>query len=201
MSFPVIAAVVAAGSKIYGGIQQQKMYNFQAEQTRLQGERELLKGRIGAMNANNQALEILKNQRRFYSAVAARAAAGGVLGGEGSAAETAFQQGVQSSKDFDISRENAIQSLNAGLEAQLASGVQADIYRTAGKAAFTQGLFDAAVGGFMAYKAAVDLSTPSTTATEAATSTVPIEVRQIRPLSQTMDFGMQSGPAAFGKTY
>jgi hypothetical protein len=68
---------------------------------------------------------------------------------------------VQSSRDFDISRENAIQSLNAGLEAQLASGVQADIYRSAGKAAMTSALFDAAIGSVFAFKAGTDLMTPS----------------------------------------
>jgi hypothetical protein len=181
-AIPYIFAAVAAGSKIYGGIQQQKMYNFQAEQTRLQGEREALKGRITALNYNNQALDILKNQRRFYAAVNARAAAGGVLSQEGSAAEVAFQQGVQSSRDFDISRENAIQSLNAGLEAQLASGVQADIYRSAGKAAMTSALFDAAIGSVFAFKAGKDLMSPST---GGGSPFAPIEERSI-------GYGMES---------
>lgn len=186
-AIPFIVAAVAAGSKIYGGVQAKQMYNFQAEQSRLQGQRDLIKGRIGALNANNQALEILKNQRKFYSAVNARAAAGGVLGGEGSAAEVMFQQGVQSSKDFDISRENAIQSLNAGLEAQLSGNVQADIYRQAGKNAMTQALFEAAVSGFTGYSAAKDLSVPG------GSPNAPIEVRTPTPVSE-FNYGSPSEP-------
>jgi len=195
MSLPVVLAVVSAGAKIYGGIQQQKMYNFQAEQTRLQGQREALKGRIAALNYNNQALDILRNQRRFYAAVAARAAAGGVLGGEGSPAEVAFQQGVQSSRDFDISRENAIQSLNAGLEAQLAAGAQADIYRSAGRSALMQGVFDAATSGFNAYRTASALSKPDGELPE-------IEERSSMSSGETaINYGSGRGQAAFGKTY
>jgi hypothetical protein len=158
---PYALAAVAAGSKIYGGIQTQKMYNLQAEQSRLQGSREALKGRIAALNYNNQALDVLKNYRKYVAAVNARSAAGGVRGGEGSAAEVAFQQGVLSGRDFDITRENAIQAVNMGLEAQLAAGAQADIYRSAGKTALVQGVLDAGVSAFMGFKAGKDLATPS----------------------------------------
>lgn len=158
---PYALAAVAAGSKIYGGIQTQKMYNLQAEQSRLQGAREALKGRIAALNYNNQALDVLRNYRKYMAAVNARAAAGGVLGGEGSAAEVVFQQGILSGRDFDITRENAIQAVNMGLEAQLAGGAQAEIYRQAGKTAFTQGLLDAGISAFMGFKTGQDLATPS----------------------------------------
>lgn len=160
MSLPVVFAVVAAGSKIAGGIQQQKMYNLQAEQSRLQGQREALKGRVGALNANNQALTILQNQRRFYSAVNARAAAGGVRAFEGSPAEIMFQQGILSGREFDIARENGVQSLNAGLEAQLAGEVQAGLYKQAGKNAMVGSIFDAAMSAYGGYKFGQELQTP-----------------------------------------
>ena len=171
---PYALAAVAAGSKIYGGIQTQKMYNLQAEQSRLQGAREALKGRIAALNYNNQALDVLKNYRKYMAAVNARAAAGGVRGGEGSAAEVVFQQGILSGRDFDITRENAIQAVNMGLEAQLAGEAQGEIYRQAGKTAFTQGLLDAGISAFMGFKTGQDLATPSS-----IPGTAPIEERSI----------------------
>lgn len=173
-AIPYVIAAVAAGSKIYGGIQTQKMYNLQAEQSRLQGAREALKGRIAALNYNNQALDVLKNYRKYMAAVNARAAAGGVRGGEGSAAEVVFQQGILSGRDFDITRENAIQAVNMGLEAQLASGAQAEIYRQAGKTAFTQGILDAGISAFMGFKTGKDLATPSTAPTASAGTTTTI---------------------------
>lgn len=160
-AIPYIIAAVAAGSKIYGGVRQQQMYNLQAEQSRLQGAREALKGRIAALNYNNQALDVLKNYRKYMAAVNARSAAGGIRGGEGSAAEVVFQQGILSGRDFDITRENAIQAVNMGLEAQLAGEAQGDIYRSAGKTAFTQGLLDAGISAFMGFKTGQDLATPS----------------------------------------
>jgi len=160
MSLPVVFAIVSAGSKIYSGVQQKKMYNMQAEQSRLQGQREALRGRVGALNANNQALTVLQNQRKFYSAVNARAAAGGVRAFEGSPAEVMFQQGILSGRDFDIARENAVQSLNAGLEAQIAGEVQAKLYRQAGKDALMGSILEAGLSAYGGYKFGKELQTP-----------------------------------------
>jgi outer membrane murein-binding lipoprotein Lpp len=178
MSLPVVFAVIAAGSKIASGVQQQKMYNLQAEQARLQGQREALRGRVGAINANNQALDVLRNQRKFYSAVNARAAAGGVAAFEGSAAEVKFQQGILSGRDFDIARENALQSLNAGLEAQLAGEVQSGLYREAGKNALIGSIFEAGLSAYGGYKFGQELSTPS-----AAITPAPLDWRTPLPSS------------------
>jgi hypothetical protein len=196
MSLPVVFAIVAAGSKIAGGIQTQKMYNLQAEQARLQGQREALKGRIGALNANNQALTVLQNQRRFYSAVNARAAAGGVRAFEGSPAEIMFQQGILSGREFDIARENALQSLNAGLEAQIAGEVQGKLYREAGKNALTGAIFDAAMSAYGGYKFGQELQTPGS-------PNAPIEVRTPTPLASSLPTPSSNtgGGAAYGRTY
>lgn len=196
MSLPVVFAIVAAGSKIASGIQQQKMYNLQAEQSRLQGQREALKGRIGALNANNQALTILQNQRKFYSAVNARAAAGGVRGFEGSPAEIMFQQGILSGREFDIARENAMQSLNAGLEAQLAGEAQAGIYRQAGRNALMGAIVEAGMSAYGGYKFGQELQTPGS-------PNAPIEIRTPKPLTSSLPQPSLNtgGPAAFGKTY
>jgi hypothetical protein len=161
MSLPVVFAIAAAGSKIYSGVQQQKMYNMQAEQARLQGQREALRGRVGAINANNQALSVLQNQRRFYAAVNARAAAGGVQAFEGSPAEIMFQQGILSGREYDIARENAVQSLNAGLEAQLAGEVQGKLYRQAGKDALMGSILEAGLSAYQGYKFGQELQTPA----------------------------------------
>jgi outer membrane murein-binding lipoprotein Lpp len=196
MSLPVVFAVIAAGSKIAGGIQQQKMYNLQAEQSRLQGQREALRGRIGALNANNQALNVLRDQRRFYSAVNARAAAGGVSAFEGSPAEVKFQQGILSGRDFDIARENALQSLNAGLEAQLAGEAQAGIYKEAGKNALIGSIFEAGMSAYGGYKFGKELQTPG--AFGGGSPNAEIEVRQITPLPQPMS---PSSTGTYGKFY
>jgi outer membrane murein-binding lipoprotein Lpp len=179
MSLPVVFAVIAAGSKIASGVQQQKMYNLQAEQARLQGQREALRGRVGAINANNQALDVLRNQRKFYSAVNARAAAGGVAAFEGSPAEVKFQQGILSGRDFDIARENALQSLNAGLEAQLAGEVQSGLYKEAGKNALIGSIFEAGMSAYGGYKFGSDLKSPGS-------PNAPIEVRTPTPLSSSL---------------
>lgn len=163
MALPVVFAIAAAGAKIYSGVQQQKMYNLQAEQTRLQGQREALRGRVGALNANNQALTILQNQRKFYAAANARAQAGGVRGYEGSPSEVMFQQGILSGREFDIARENAIQALNAGLEAQLVSEAQAGIYKQAGKDALVGSVLEAGFSAYTGYKFGKELQTPDTT--------------------------------------
>lgn len=191
---PYALAAVAAGSKIYGGIRQQQMYNSQAEQSRLQGSREALKGRIAALNYNNQALDVLKNYRKYVAAVNARSAAGGVRGGEGSAAEVVFQQGILSGRDFDITRENAIQAVNMGLEAQLAGETQGEIYRQAGKTAFTQGLLDAGISAFMGFKTGQDLATPSAVGrgSVGATTTSGVNPLNYPGASPTPAYGMPS---------
>lgn len=195
MSLPVVFAIVAAGSKIASGIQQQKMYNLQAEQSRLQGQREALKGRIGALNANNQALTILQNQRKFYSAVNARAAAGGVRAFEGSPAEIMFQQGILSGREFDIARENAMQSLNAGLEAQLAGEAQAGIYRQAGRNALMGAIVEAGMSAYGGYKFGTELQTPS------GSPNAPIEIRTPKPLTSSLPTPSVNTGATYGKTY
>lgn len=160
MSLPVVFAIISAATKVAGGIQEQKMYNLKAEQSRLQGQREALKGRIGALNANNQALTVLQNQRKYYAAVNARAYAGGVQAFEGSPAEVMFQQGILSGRDFDIARENAVQFLNAGLEAQLAGEVQGKLYRQAGKNALMGSIMEAGLASYQGYKFGQELETP-----------------------------------------
>lgn len=196
MSLPVVFAIIAAGSKIASGIQQQKMYNLTAEQSRLQGQREALKGRIGALNANNQALTILQNQRKYYSAVNARAASGGIQAFEGSPAEIMFQQGILSGREFDIARENALQSLNAGLEAQLAGEAQAGIYRQAGRNALMGSIIEAGMSAYQGYQFGTNLQTPGS-------PNAPIEIRTPKPLTSSLPTpsATTSGPAAFGKTY
>lgn len=161
MSIPAALAIIAGASKIYGGVQEKKMYNFQAEQSRLKGQREELKGRIQALNFNNQALDVLRKQRQFYAAAAARGAAGGIDPFSGSVSDVMFQQGVLSSRDFDISRENAVAALNAGLEANLAAQTQAGIYREAGRGALMGSILEAGVSAYMGYKFGTELMTPS----------------------------------------
>jgi len=195
MSLPVVFAVIAAGSKIASGIQTQKMYNLEAEQTRLKGQREALRGRVGALNANNQALDILRNQRKFYAAVNARAAAGGVSAFEGSPAEVKFQQGILSGREFDFSRENALQSLNAGLEAQLAGEVQSGLYKEAGKNALIGSIFEAGLSAYGGYKFGKELSTPDAEIT-------PAELDWRTPLPSSLPTPMStSSPGSFGKFY
>lgn len=196
MSLPVVFAIIAAGSKIASGIQQQKMYNLTAEQSRLQGQREALKGRIGALNANNQALTILQNQRKYYSAVNARAASGGIQAFEGSPAEIMFQQGILSGREFDIARENALQSLNAGLEAQLAGEAQAGIYRQAGRNALMGSIIEAGMSAYQGYQFGTNLQTPGS-------PNAPIEVRTPKPLTSSLPTpsATTGRPASFGKTY
>lgn len=160
MSIPAALAIIAGASKIYSGVQEQKMYNFQAEQSRLKGQREELRGRIQALNFNNQALDVLRNQRKFYAAAAARGAAGGVDPFSGSISDVMFQQGVLSGRDFDISRENAVAALNAGLEANLAAQTQAGMYKEAGRSALMGSILEAGFSAYQGYKFGTELRTP-----------------------------------------
>lgn len=180
MSVPAALAIIAAASKIYGGVQEQKMYNFQAEQSRLKGQREELKGRIQALNFNNQALDVLKKQRQFYAAVAARGAAGGIDPFSGSTAEIAFQQGILSSRDFDISRENAIAALNAGLEANLSAQTQAGIYEEAGRGALMGSVLEAGMSAYQGYKFGKELMAPTG-------NNVPVESRTPTPVEKIIE--------------
>lgn len=177
MSIPAALAIIAGASKIYSGVQAQKMYNFQAEQSRLKGQREELRGRIQALNFNNQALDVLRNQRKFYAAAAARGAAGGVDPFSGSISDVMFQQGVLSGRDFDVSRENAIAALNAGLEANLAAQTQAGIYKEAGRSALMGSILEAGFSAYQGYQFGKDLMAPTG-------ADVPIESRTPTPVEQ-----------------
>jgi hypothetical protein len=176
MSIPAALAIIAAASKIYSGVQEQKMYNFQAEQSRLKGQREELRGRTQALNFNNQALDVLRNQRKFYAAAAARGAAGGVDPFSGSISDVMFQQGVLSGRDFDVSRENAVAALNAGLEANLALQTQAGIYKEAGRNALIGSILEAGFSAYQGYEFGTKLQTPGS-------PNAPIERRTPTPVN------------------
>jgi len=128
MSQLAFAAVSAAGT-IYAGYQQQKMYNAQAAQARIQG-------RSQAIAYKQQAADVLKGMNETMGTLVARAAAGGVDPMSGSAQSLANYTMKEGIREYNISKDNAV--LAEGM-----ASYQADIYRQAGKTAMLSSIVQA----------------------------------------------------------
>lgn len=120
---------LAAGSAIYGGIQQKQAADTQAELTRRQTAQE-------ADAAVAQAEKIRRAGRQQQAEATANLAASGVSVGSG----TPIRIG---NEIYRTSEQDAYQTILSGTRAQTAGNIQAGMLNTSGSNAMTSGLINA----------------------------------------------------------
>lgn len=150
---------LAAGSAIYGGIQQRQAANTQAELTRRQSAQD-------ADAAVAQAQKIRKAARQQQAEATANLAASGISVGSGTPIRI-------SNEIYKASEQDAYQTILSGTRAQTSGSIQAGMLESSGDNAMTTGLLNAGgsllSGAASSYKAGwrtrgapvVDLSTSS----------------------------------------
>ena len=146
-----VAAAVAAGLQAVSSIQQGKyqksMYDIKAKQA-------VLQGRQNALNYSNQALNVLKDQRKMNSAIVARGAAGGVDPFSGSAMTVAQWNAFKAGEEYNLGLENADMAIAGGL-------AQSQAMQAAGKQAMKTAYMNAAISVAQGAYMYGSLSTPT----------------------------------------
>lgn len=144
---------LAAGSAIYGGIQQKQAADTQAELTRRQAAQ-------NADTAVAQADKIRKAARQQQAEATANLAASGVSVGSGTPIRI-------SNEIYKTSEQDAYQTILSGNRAQASGDIQAGMLETAGQNAATAGYLNAGSsllsGAASAYKAGWRTKTPTGT--------------------------------------
>jgi len=123
-----LAAVSAAGS-ISAGRTQQRMYNAQAEQARIQG-------RSQAIAYKQQGAMVLRNLNETLASTIAMAGAGNVDPTSGSARVLQDFARAEAYAEYGTALDNAVL-------AREGAAAQAQVYRMAGRAAFQTGVVNA----------------------------------------------------------
>jgi hypothetical protein len=123
-------AAVSAGASIYSGVMQQRAYNAQAEQAKIQG-------RSQAIAYKQQGAMVLRNLNEFLASTIAVAGAGNVDPTSGSARVVQEFARAEAYAEYGTSLDNAVL-------AKEGAAVQAQIYRLGGRAAFLTGITNAA---------------------------------------------------------
>jgi hypothetical protein len=123
-------AAVSAGASIYSGVMQQRAYNAQAEQAKIQG-------RSQAIAYKQQGAMVLRNLNEFLASTIAVAGAGNVDPTSGSARVMQEFARAEAYAEYGTSLDNAVL-------AKEGAAVQAQIYRLGGRAAFLTGITNAA---------------------------------------------------------
>ena len=155
--FAAIAALVAGGLQAVSSIQQGK---YQKAMYDIKGKQAVLQGRQNALNYSNQALNVLKDQRRMASTLIARGAAGGIDPFSGSPMSVDQWNAFKAGDEYNLGLENADMALASGLAKSQMFEAQSASYIAAGKQAMRQAYISAAVSlaqGAYSYK---KLSTP-----------------------------------------
>ena len=124
-----LGAVSAAGS-ISAGRTQQRMYNAQAEQARIQG-------RSQAIAYKQQGASVLRNLNETLASTIAMAGAGAVDPTSGSARVLQDFARAEAYAEYGTALDNAVL-------AREGAATQAQIFRSAGRAAFQTGIINAA---------------------------------------------------------
>jgi hypothetical protein len=151
MELAIAAMVVGAYGQYEQGQTQQKIYNAQAEQAKIQSnfqaQQAEMQGRTEAIRARQEGVKTLTNINRTISTVRARAGAGAIdpFGGSAGSLQTyALREGYT---EFDISQENAkLASSSAGFQANVyrySGQANANILRASGDAAAQAGMYQA----------------------------------------------------------
>lgn len=120
---------LAAGSAIYGGIQQKQAADTQAELTRRQAVQE-------KDAAVAQAEKIRKASRQQQAEATANLAASGISVGSGTPIRI-------SNEIYKTAEQDAYQTILSGTRAQTAGGIQAGMLESSGNNAMTTGLLSA----------------------------------------------------------
>jgi hypothetical protein len=123
-------AVVSAGAQISAGKTQQRMYNAQAEQAKIQG-------RSQAISYKQQGAMVLRNLNETLASTIALAGAGNVDPTSGSARIMQEFAQAEAFAEYGTALDNAVL-------AKEGAAAQAQINRMAGRAAFQQGVINAA---------------------------------------------------------
>jgi len=123
-------AAVSAGASIYSGVMQQRAYNAQAEQAKIQG-------RSQAIAYKQQGAMVLRNLNEFLASTIAVAGAGNVDPTSGSARVMQEFARAEAYAEYGTSLDNAVL-------AKEGAAAQAQIYRMGGRAAFLTGVVNAA---------------------------------------------------------
>lgn len=123
-------AAVSAGASIYSGVMQQRAYNAQAEQAKIQG-------RSQAIAYKQQGAMVLRNLNESLASTIALAGAGNVDPTSGSARVMQEFARAEAYAEYGTSLDNAIL-------AKEGAAAQAQIYRMGGRAAFLTGVVNAA---------------------------------------------------------
>ena len=123
-------AAVSAGASIYSGVMQQRAYNAQAEQAKIQG-------RSQAIAYKQQGAMVLRNLNESLASTIALAGAGNVDPTSGSARVMQEFARAEAYAEYGTSLDNAVL-------AKEGAAVQAQIYRLGGRAAFLTGVVNAA---------------------------------------------------------
>lgn len=124
------AAAVSAAGSISAGITQQRMYNAQAEQAKIQG-------RSQAISYKQQGAMVLRNLNETLASTIALAGAGNVDPTSGSARIMQEFAQAEAFAEYGTALDNAVL-------AKEGAAAQAQIYRMGGRAAFQQGVINAA---------------------------------------------------------
>lgn len=126
----IALAAVSAGASISAGRAQQRAYNMQAEQARLQG-------RSQAIQYKQQGAMVLRNLNETLASTIAMAGAGAVDPTSGSARVLQDFARAEAYAEYGTALDNAVL-------AREGAAAQAEIYRAGGRAAFMTSIVNAA---------------------------------------------------------
>ena len=145
MEYAAIAAsVISAVGSVREGYQRQAAYEQQARMTRIQTEAQKLESERRAIQYEQQGTAILRRINTANAAVAARAAAGGVMPFEGSAALIATTSEKTGGREYGFATEGAGSTRRMGLVAAKLGELKADQYTQAADTAVESGWMSAA---------------------------------------------------------
>ena len=145
MEYAAIAAsVISAASSVREGYQRQAVLQQQAAMTRIQTEAQRLESERRAIQYEQQGTAILRRINTANAAAAARAAAGGVMPFEGSAALVATMSEKAGGREYGYATEGAGATRRMGLVAAKLGELKADQYSQAADTAVESGWMNAA---------------------------------------------------------
>jgi hypothetical protein len=145
MEYAAIAAsVVSAVGSVREGYQRQAALQQQAAMTRIQTEAQRLESERRAIQYEQQGTAILRRINMANAAASARAAAGGVMPFEGSAALVATMSEKAGGREYGYATEGAGATRRMGLVAAKLGELKADQYTQAADTAVESGWMSAA---------------------------------------------------------
>jgi len=145
MEYAAIAAsVISAVGSVREGYQRQAAYEQQARMTRIQTEAQKLESERRAIQYEQQGTAILRRINVANAAVSARAAAGGVMPFEGSAALITTTSEKTGGREYGYATEGAGSTRRMGLVAAKLGELKADQYSQAADTAVESGWMSAA---------------------------------------------------------